>query len=505
MPNFLRKTYFGLLYILPAILFFSYHPIIKLGQNSSMNFELSLPLIWLVVFSICAFLNLTSLHWHKPKLPPKKYKSTALGFNFPGISDRKIFLTSLFPFFTTLSIFWSANPLRALLTAGIIWLLFLSIFAILYLTPLLHPPKSFTRNLIVGFFASSFIICVICWLQSLLDLLGASRFATLLCIGCTYHSFGFPHPSGFAIEPQFMGNLLLAPTLAALYFLSFHRAKIGKREFRLLALLAVIFSATLFLTFSRGAIYAYAIAIIILIIFTLYRRTSCRLLVIIPILTFGCTLAAQGIFSAIGPTDETFLSGITKSIHQLSLGRIDLRDLVSYETETTESESAAPDSMTAAPAPDTESAIFEGYVVESTNVRLSLNEIAFRTWITSPYRIIFGVGLGSAGVAMHAYAPSVVTSPKEIVQNEVFSLLLELGIMGILLLGIALFVFFSPRSEFWHSQILPLLVSLLAAYFITLQFFSGLPNALHIYLLPPLFYLWAHLNLEKTPHKLQKS
>ena len=106
---------------------------------------------------------------------------------------------------------------------------------------------------------------------------------------------------------------------------------------------------------------------------------------------------------------------------------------------------------------------------------------------------------------MHAYAPADVASPKEIVQNEVFSLLLELGIIGVILLGIALFVLFSPRSGFWHSPILPLLVSLLAAYFITLQFFSGLPNALHIYLLPPLFYLWAHLNSEKTPHKLQKS
>jgi len=54
----LRKLYFGLLYILPAVLFFSYYPVIRFGSNSSMNFELSLPLIWLVIFDIIAFVGM---------------------------------------------------------------------------------------------------------------------------------------------------------------------------------------------------------------------------------------------------------------------------------------------------------------------------------------------------------------------------------------------------------------------------------------------------------------
>ena len=49
------KIYRFLVYMLPAILFFSYYPISKLGASESMNFELSLPLIWLVIFDVVAF------------------------------------------------------------------------------------------------------------------------------------------------------------------------------------------------------------------------------------------------------------------------------------------------------------------------------------------------------------------------------------------------------------------------------------------------------------------
>ena len=42
--RFLRRAYFALLYALPAVLFFSYYPVIRLGSSASMNFELSLPL-----------------------------------------------------------------------------------------------------------------------------------------------------------------------------------------------------------------------------------------------------------------------------------------------------------------------------------------------------------------------------------------------------------------------------------------------------------------------------
>ena len=50
----LIKVYRGLMYALPAVLFFSYYPVIALGGNATMNFELSVPLVWLVVFDVVA-------------------------------------------------------------------------------------------------------------------------------------------------------------------------------------------------------------------------------------------------------------------------------------------------------------------------------------------------------------------------------------------------------------------------------------------------------------------
>ena len=50
----LNKIFKWLVCILPGVLFFSYQPLMRLGANESMNFEISLPLIWLVVFDVVA-------------------------------------------------------------------------------------------------------------------------------------------------------------------------------------------------------------------------------------------------------------------------------------------------------------------------------------------------------------------------------------------------------------------------------------------------------------------
>ena len=51
----LEKIYRIFLCAVPAVLFFSYWPWINFGANNTMNFELSLPLIWLVLFDVLAF------------------------------------------------------------------------------------------------------------------------------------------------------------------------------------------------------------------------------------------------------------------------------------------------------------------------------------------------------------------------------------------------------------------------------------------------------------------
>ena len=130
---------------------------------------------------------------------------------------------------------------------------------------------------------------------------------------------------------------------------------------------------------------------------------------------------------------------------------------------------------------------------------------------------------------MHNAFPDEVTSPKEIVQNEPFSLLLETGLIGIVLVIFELLIIFLPKlfpdrfldgrsykvmwqrtqleqqkqrrgsslSSWQHSAVV-LLLPLLIAYFVTLNFFSGLPNALQIYLMPPLLYLILQKNLKKA-------
>lgn len=544
--KFLRKLYFALLYLLPAVLFFSYYPLISLGGNATMNFELSLPLILLVLFDVTAFLSLVVLVHSKCT---------------NSISDRKFFLFALFPLYATLSIFWSANPTRAILTAGVLWLTFFAAFAIIYISPLLDPSKSLWKNLIFSLFISTIVVCIFCWVQCLLDVLNVSLEITLLCPGCTYHTFGFPHPSGFAIEPQFMGNLLLAPTLLSLYFLTFSRNKVDKmgaasskvsfkrpsatngereeccsarndgpkrtrlekRQALACLVCAILFSSTLFLTLSRGAIYAYAVALFILFIFALIRHQKWPYLIIIPVATFFLTLTAQGIFSAVSPTSDTFVSGTTKILHQLSLGIIDLRPQKAEASDSTpvtsvekpvensqtepRSDSAPASPSTSETSPASEDSQFDGYIPESTNTRLKLNSVALETWSSSPYYVFFGVGLGGAGVAMsNTFPENEYAVPDAIVQNEGISLLLELGLCGIalVLLAFALafipgkylkFLYLSPAevspeaSSFWQFPILPFFLSLIVAYLITLNFFSGLPNALHIYLLPPLIYL----------------
>ena len=561
MPNkLLRAVYFALLVALPAVLFFSYHPIISLGANSSMNFELSLPLIWLILFDFISLTNFAILfrgYKNSDACSKVEKGSRKRGFAMlfesiktwprgPERSSRKaiaeplVFL--LFPLYCTLSVFWSANPLRAILTVGILWLVIFAVFAIIRLSPLLEPPSRLKIWAIRAFFVSTAVVCLFCFIQSLLDSCGLSRETTLLCAGCTHRSFGFPHPNGFAIEPQFTGNLLLAPTLLVLYLLCQATSKIPSHPNKTeqnsktehlepeqttttfphlrktpvktaLVICAILFSTTLFFTFSRGAIYSYALGLAILIIFALRRRIFRPVLIIIPVTTFFLSLGLQGTFAHFGPTSETFTSAVTKSIHQLSLGIIDLRPQSNsqaseaFEQVVNEGTGASasdadnqagtgldatrrerPESATASLA-DAADPVFDGYVAESTNVRLGLSASALATWSQNPRTILFGVGLGGAGIAMHEFDPISNPSPKEIVQNQPISLLLETGLVGIILLLAALCFSFRPSNHtLWTHPALPLLVTLIVAYLVSMQFFAGLPNALHIYLLPPLFW-----------------
>lgn len=462
----MKKLYKYFILALPSTLFFSNFPLIKLGETDTMHLEISLPEVWLVLFAILSLKNLKKL------------------VNFYG-GLKLLAVLSLFPLYAALSLFWTTNFLRGFLTVGLLWLVF---FAALNLIYLLKSQKNYCspREISLSVLIPALLVSAFCWLQCILDLAGLPRESSLLCLGCVSTTFGFPHPNGFAIEPQFMGNLLLAPTLLSFYLLTL--AKTRKSRTALL-LVASLLSATLFLTFSRGAIYAFIISAFLLAAL-LFRKTRRSLLPFpIIIVSFIFTLCAQGIFAELSPTSDTFTTGTTKSIHHLTLGLVDLRSPTSTPTSATEPENHSSENTNTTQQPDSQSdpahvtttATFSGYVPESTNVRLSFTNYAFDVWNDSPATLFFGTGLGSAGSVIYKKHPEI-SSPKEIVQNEYASLLLELGLIAYLLLALTLW--------FFRKKLAPgiFITCLLTSYAITLCFFSGLPNALHIYLLPGMLY-----------------
>ncbi|MBO4276557.1 O-antigen ligase family protein [Candidatus Saccharibacteria bacterium] len=493
----------NLLYLLPLVLFFSYHPVISLGGDGTMNFELSLPMIWLVVFDVFGVVMFLRKIMVRKCLKKWRYL--------------------LFPAFVTLSILWSANTLRGVLTCGVMWLIVFAVMIMVGLRAELN--KDFSRKFLKWFFGSSLVICAWCLIQCILDVVGVPRENTLICLGCTYRSFGFPHPNGFAIEPQFMGNLLLAPAIVSGWLVlkkqnsknlklersrgdNFYNGSVGTRtkfqfrdsfrdrckkysgsRFLGFEFLLFCFSATLFLTFSRGAIYAFFVAMVFMTAATICRfkarqvfRAVDKMWLVI-ILSFLFTLNLQGVLAQVSPTNDTYQSGVAKVLNHLSLGIIDIRqrDENVVESGAGETESEVVSSEESAEGNES---IYDGYVEESTEIRKMLTRNALTLWLRDVKTVLFGVGIGGAGQAM--YEAGLTPSPKEIVQNEYASLLLEVGLVGVVLAVVLLImvlrvVIKSPASL--------AILSLMVAYAVSLIFFAGLPNALQIYLLPVLLWL----------------
>ena len=428
----LSRFYRCLFLAFPAVLYFSYFPIIALGSNETMNFELSVPLIYLVIFDIVAGVLI---------IAEKKLKY---------ILEYKWWL--LYPIYVLLSVAWSLNATRGILTAAILWLIYIAGFSmVVFRKTILKDTWGLLKKVIYG---SGIVAIIWCIVQCILDTVGVPREASLLCAGCTKEMFGFSHPSGFAIEPQFMGNLLLVPAIISLYDFLKNRKN----------LLVVVFSFGIFLTFSRGAIYAFCLALVITMIIRIIKDKNAKSLVLVPVVLFSFLLSlnAQGLMSSFSGMGETYNSGVAKVINHLSLGVIDIR------TKTEEKEE-----------PKENTPAFDGYVEESTETRLRLTSSAINVWKKDFKNIAVGVGVGGAGQAL--YNDNLSPAPKEIVQNEYASVLLETGIIGMILF---VFVIVLAVMAVLKTAGAEVTLTLMAAFAVTLFFFSGFPNALHIYLLP---------------------
>ena len=190
----------------------------------------------------------------------------------------------------------------------------------------------------------------------------------------------------------------------------------------------------------------------------------------------------------VGPTNTSFQQAVSTTVNQLTLGKIALVDNQAQSKPENNSESIK--SPIEIPADSAENPTkdptprFIGYVAESTDRRLELATFALKITTAHPTNTLFGTGLGSAGTEMYVHFPKQQGHEKEIVQNQYLETILEIGIIGLILLILSLVTFIKLSSFNFE----PYTVATLLAFVISLCFFSGYPNALHIYLLPVVCY-----------------
>lgn len=424
----------------PIMIWFSYLPRISLAEDGTMNYELSLTLIYVVILAI---VGLPRVWHHRSELR----------------QSRLVWPASAFVGWSGLCVIWSDNRTRGLLTFAVyatLYLIFLALVAERRLLCRLLP------KLVRVAIRATILACLLVIAQMVLGtFVITNRHSLGLCAGCVAGQFGFIRPNLLAIEPQFLGSLLLAPLLYITYL-----TLQGKHSYAKQSLLLVLMLTTLWLTLSRGAIYAYLASLVVMIL--LVRKWR-RMLVVVGLVTLSLVicLICQGALASANPRiDSSFTQAVSTSLNHLSMGIIRLP----YQRKSPTSPPLIPREHDKQPA-------YRGYVAESTNVRLSLTKTALAAWRSNRLgQQLFGTGLGSAGIVLARQTGS--RYQKEIVQNEFVEVLLERGLVGLALLGglVALY----GKLCFHRRDYLALVI--LVAYLAQWCFFSGLPNALHIYL-----------------------
>jgi len=439
-----------MLLAMPFMVFFSYYPMLNFGQSHGMHFEISLLQTYLVLFVL---INLPAIWQIRQQL----------------IKNKTVWLIFAFCSLNTISLLWTANLIKGLLILAVIWLLFACFLSFLSYKNLKKLFPTLFKNLIIA----SCIMSVFALFQIFAEIINLPPSISLLCDGCRTSQFGFARVTGFAIEPQFFGSLLLIPILLLL-----HKFINQKTNYKL-NLTLIFLLVTLFLTLSRGAIYALAIGIIVLLIINWKNLKKIFLSLTIIFGSFLLSLTIQGVSAEINPNiNDGFYPAISRTIHQLSLGLIDIRsNPLSSSKEAVEEGRAAP----LLPAEREErDPIRDGYVAESTDIRNHLSRLALEAWAKTPTNIIFGTGTGSTGFVLNHYFPDQI-GDTEITQNQYTETLLENGLIGFALFAALIFLLF--KSSHKHK----FLWAILSAFLIQWFFFSGYPNALHIYLFLLLF------------------
>lgn len=424
----------------PVAMWFSYWPNISFGSDSTMNYELSIVLIYAVIL---ALVGLPDIWQHRRILIKSKHAVALL----------------LFLIWSGVAVIWSPNPKRGVLTEGILGVICLIFWAAWVKRTDLRKTLPIMWKILM---TSSLAVCGLALLQMIAGTFIESRDVTGLCAGCVAGQFGFVRPNLFAIEPQFLGNMLLAPALIAAYWF------IKKRSFSRGLILTVLLT-TLGLTLSRGAIYACFIGIVVIWLVVNGHQLNKLFVAGVMAASVVACLTIQGVLAAVNPhINETFVGAVTKSINHLSMGIIDVRPTNDDQSQSIVSDGTKND----------EEPVYDGYVAESTDVRVNLTKTALLAWWDGDLaKKIVGSGLGSSGVVMADYTGS--NYQKEIVQNEYVEILLERGLIGLVLFIAVIASTFDKLNKSKNRWAW----SIIVAYAVQWCFFSGLPNAIHIYLI----------------------
>ena len=455
MENF-KKLNFAekVLFFAPFAIWFSYYPNFHFGKSAGANLEFSIALAYAVVLALA---GIKTIYQNRKKI----------------IKNNAVLLTGFFVFWNFLTILNTQNLLRTVLVSGVWLVLWLDFLVILSLSKNKILFQKITKNFI---FSSLVMACL-----SIIQVIYGAWTDWGLCAGCKAQGFGFVRPSIFAIEPQFFGSMLLAPIVLLTHKIFSKKAS----KFEKIILWILLFS--LYLTLSRGAIFAAFFAILILIFVSqpLSKRKILSNIIISMSFVFSSFLSGMifhAIFTELNPRiSDGFYDSISKSVNQMSLGKIKLPKIEktgNHEINEPEIESNNLNSkeLTEKYVEKPKKAMFDGYVEKSTNERTKMSDLAIDTWLSNPFVVFFGVGSGASGTAILNSTGQIANS-SEIVQNEFLSILLELGFFGFVIWLLIIFgIFRKTRKEKY-------IWSIFVAFLVQWIFFSGLPNALHIYLI----------------------
>lgn len=441
-----EKTYLGALVVLLISLPFSYQPLIRLASVQGATYDFS---IIYAAMGIFLLVSLPILWKHKAALLKRRVNQLLL----------------LFVAWNLTSVLWSDNPTRGLVVSLLLLALSGVVLSLQAQAPLVKRSRRLLINVVV---ITTVVVSVFSLWQLWGEALGVSSDWTLLPAAYQSQVFGFARVTAFAAEPEFLGNLLLAPFALFLHMALGARntkSRYGLSRSAVLALLALV-TVVIFLTLSRGALLALAVLFIGLCVLHV-RARAWRLLAASTATLLLSFCIGIALFTAAAAVNHAYsISGreaLGRLVNQLSLGVIEL------PAEAPQQSSQPTRSAQHGPKPTS------GYVEVSTTSRLEMSQEALRLATSTPQRALFGVGGGSYGATLHAIDPR--HSPSSIVNNHYLEVFVELGLVGLALflgfigMGIGALV----RTRQW--LFLPLVVALLFQWL----FFSGYPNALHLW------------------------